>query len=252
MTAKKWILVFLAATLGATGAFASGSKEDDTNTYQNDSGSQTAGSQAADSGQQPPQNQGNGPGQGQPPQGQPPQGQQQMDPDQMREEMLAQAETFEGTFTLVEDEYPALVDNDGKTWYLLFPGMMMGGPEGREADGPGSRQPGDMQKGGPGTQQPMQADGSQPGQSGDMQSGDMQPGGPEGDQARPEFVMPENGSAISVQAISGGISPVHLMVLSAEVNGEEFALPGPPMAGGPGGPDGGGRPGNPPQGGGSN
>ena len=175
MTYRKWILAALAASVVAAGAFASGGKEQEDDWY------------------------GYGPGGMKPGYGR--MGNRDADRDDWqadrdaafedyRADLLEDAEVWEGTFTMVDGAYPALVDADGETWYLMVPGMMGG-------------------RGGVGF-----AD---------------------------EDLVPEEGADIRVTALAGPMSPVHLMVLEAEVDGEALDLPGPGSRGGMYGGPGGGR-----------
>lgn len=151
MIDRKWILAALAASVVAAGAFASGGSDDESEWPGDGAGGRKSGYGRMHD--------------------------QDFDPDtafeERRAEMLEDAEQWEGTFTMVDGGYPALVDADGETWYLMIPGMM-----GRGA-------------------------------------------------APDEDLIPEEGAEITVTALSGRMSPVHLMVLEAEVDGEALELPEP-------------------------
>jgi hypothetical protein len=85
-----------------------------------------------------------------------------------------ETETFQGSFTMVDDIYPALVTDDGDTYYLMVHAPL--------------------------------------------------------DQSS----IPEEGAALTVEAARSPMSPVNLMVFSAEVDGEELVFDA-PSRGGPGG-----------------
>lgn len=131
MTYKKWMLAALAATVAVSGAFASGNSDSDN--YDRGNDRRGGRNDSADG---------------------------QADMEERRAEMLEEAETYEGTFTMVDGEYPALVDADGTLWYLMVRGF------------------------------------------------------------ESEENIPAEGAEIQVEAVIGGMSPVHLMVLEAVVDGE--------------------------------
>ncbi|MDF1566824.1 MAG: hypothetical protein RQ801_06765 [Spirochaetaceae bacterium] len=84
-----------------------------------------------------------------------------------------ETETFQGSFTMVDNLYPALVTDEGDTYYLMVHAPV---------------------------------DGSS---------------------------IPEEGAALTVEAVRSPMSPVNLMVFSAEVDGEELEFYA-PFRGGPG------------------
>jgi len=78
---------------------------------------------------------------------------------------VEESQTLEGTFSMVDDEYPALLSADGVTYYLMF-GFIAGGRD-----------------------------------------------------------LPEEGAAMKVEALKTPVSPNTVMVISAEVDGEEWMMP---------------------------
>ena len=135
MTDKRWSIALLLATIAVAGAFASGNndKED-----WNRSRPQRNGGPGMMADQD---------GRGRPP----------------RLDNL-ETETYTGSFTMVDNMYPALVTADGDTWYLMIPFTTT------------------------------------------------------------EDSIPKEGTVISVEAAVSPRSPVHLIVVSAVIDGEELVI----------------------------
>ena len=135
MTDKKWTFALLLATIAVAGAFASGDKDDEDWDRSGPPGGGRQGMMA------------DGEGRDRPP----------------RMEDL-ETESYSGTFTMVDDLYPALITDGGDTWYLMIP----------------------------------------------IQEAEME--------------IPEEGAEITVEGAVSRMSPVHLMVVSATVDGEELEM----------------------------
>ena len=84
-------------------------------------------------------------------------------------EEMPEPQVYNGTFRMEEGEYPAILSDEGKLYYLMFPGMLVIPNEGVN-------------------------------------------------------LPPVDGAALSIEAFKTPFSPVHLMVISAKVNGEEIDL----------------------------
>jgi len=84
-------------------------------------------------------------------------------------EEMPEPQVYTGTFRMEEGEYPAILSDEGKLYYLKLPGGLGISNEGAN-------------------------------------------------------LPPAEGAALSIEAFEASFSPVHLMVVSAKVNGEEIDL----------------------------